>query len=170
MATPDDAPLVLTLSVAADTQARFEALRRRHFPAGRNLVPAHATLFHALPPDGAEIVAEALAPFGTAAFAVRVAGLRSLGRGVAFVLESAPLRERRSAVRRALAERLTRQDASAWHPHVTIQNKVAPREASDLLAFLAADFMPFDTEAAGIHLWRYLGGPWSPVLSITLRS
>ena len=54
MAAAEDGhdPLILTLMLDAGTQAWLEALRRAHFPPGRNLVPAHVTLFHALP--GAE--------------------------------------------------------------------------------------------------------------------
>jgi hypothetical protein len=53
-------PLVLTLGLDAIATARFEALRRAHFPPDRLVVGAHLTLFHALPgqhePDVAERV------------------------------------------------------------------------------------------------------------------
>lgn len=45
--TPD--PLILTLAMDPDTFARFDGLRRRHFPEALNRIPAHATLFHHLP-------------------------------------------------------------------------------------------------------------------------
>ena len=45
-------PLILTLALDGATFAPLDALRRPHFPPERNLVPAHLTLFHALP--GAE--------------------------------------------------------------------------------------------------------------------
>ena len=165
---PDTAPLVLTLRLADPTQSRFEALRVRHFPPGRNKVPAHATLFHALPADATDTVAEALAPFGSARFPVRVTGVRSLGRGVAFTLESAALAERRAAVARRLAGRLTRQDAAPWRPHVTVQNKVTAADAASLLAALSRTFEPFDAQAAALHLWAYRGGPWEHVLTVPL--
>ena len=44
-----DAPLILTLAFDEATFARFDGLRRRHFPDALNLIPAHATLFHHLP-------------------------------------------------------------------------------------------------------------------------
>ncbi len=132
------------------------------------MVPAHATLFHALPSDGQADVEAALAPFGTATFPVRVSGIRSLGRGVAFTLESTPLAERRAAVARRFADRLTRQDASPWRPHVTVQNKVSAAAAASLLASLAAHFEPVDTAAAALHLWAYRGGPWDHVLTVPL--
>ena len=42
-------PLVVTLALDDDAQARLDALRRTHFPSDRNVVPAHVSLFHALP-------------------------------------------------------------------------------------------------------------------------
>ena len=29
-----------------------------------------------------------------------------------------------------------------------------------MLATLQADFAPYDVQADGLALWRYLGGPW----------
>jgi hypothetical protein len=42
-------PLIVTLKLDADTFARFERLRREHFPAKLNHLSAHLTLFHHLP-------------------------------------------------------------------------------------------------------------------------
>ncbi|NJM07417.1 2'-5' RNA ligase family protein [Candidatus Gracilibacteria bacterium] len=42
-------PLILTVLLDEDTFRRFDGLRRTHFPPQRNLIPAHITLFHALP-------------------------------------------------------------------------------------------------------------------------
>ena len=43
------APLIVTLLVDDDAQQHFDALRSEHFPAERNYLRAHVTLFHALP-------------------------------------------------------------------------------------------------------------------------
>lgn len=126
-------------------------------------MPAHATLFHALPGEAEDDVRAALAACGSAPFAVRVAGVRMLGRGVAFELRSDELARRRRAIAACFAGRLTRQDAAPWHPHVTVQNKVAPETARALHAGLAAGFTPWTADAAAFELWRYLGGPWAPV-------
>lgn len=42
-------PLIVTLALDEQAQARFDALRSRHFPPDRNVLDAHVTLFHALP-------------------------------------------------------------------------------------------------------------------------
>lgn len=68
------------------------------------------------------------------------------------------------AVRAELARRwsrwLTRQDAQPFSAHVTVQNKVAPAAAQALVGELRAGFSPWTLTATGVHVWRYLDGPW----------
>ncbi len=161
---PDHDPLILTLMLDAGTQAWLDALRRAHFPPERNLVPAHVTLFHALPADGLDAVIAALAEEcrGAAPSAVRIGPPRFLGRGVALSV-AAPAVE---ALRARLAARwrawLSPQDKQGWRPHATIQNKVAPERARALHAELAAGLPAREGRAEGLLLWRYRGGPWEP--------
>ena len=156
-----DAPLILTLALHADDQARFERLRRLHFPPGRNLIPAHATLFHHLPGPQIEAVQDAIeARCAVPPFSVAVAGLRFLGRGVAYALESPQLTALRAGLAREWDGWLTPQDRQGYRPHVTVQNKASPDTARALHANLQAAFAPFTIRAEGLDLWRYLGGPW----------
>ena len=159
------APLILTLALDASSTACFEALRQEHFPPERNLVPAHLTLFHHLPGDQiADIVAETTAACRErAAFPIEATGLRFLGRGVAYTVESAELTTLRASHARAWAPWLTPQDRQPFRPHVTVQNKAAPAEARALLERLSAGFAPFPVRAEGLLPWRYLGGPWEGV-------
>lgn len=159
----DDRPLILTALLDDATQARFDDLRERHFPAGRNHLAAHLTLFHALPGDAAaELATDLTAATDRAPMTARVTGLRLLGRGVAFTLDCPEL----TALRRGVAERwrprLTRQDAGKADLHVTVQNKVTPAAARALHDDLAAGFAPWDAGVPGLALWRYDGGPWEP--------
>jgi 2'-5' RNA ligase len=158
------APLILTLLLDPASQSRFDALRRAHFPPERNLLAAHVTLFHALPGDAEQQVRADLAELARRSpFPVGVTGLRSLGRGVAYVLESGEL----AALHRELAARwrdhLTTQDRQPLRAHVTVQNKVPPETARTLLGQLHEHFTPYEAQAEGLALWRYLGGPWEPV-------
>ncbi len=161
-------PLIVTLSLASPIQERFEALRRQWFPSGRNQVPAHITLFHALPDDEAE-AARAIAQTGRTGFDLDITGLRLLGRGVAYTIAAPELNARRGAVARHFAGRLTRQDSAPFRPHITVQNKVEPDEARSLHAQLSAGFTPQRVRAAAIHLWRYLDGPWEELLTLDLH-
>jgi hypothetical protein len=159
------APLILSAVLDAPVQQRLDALRRAHFPAERNHLDAHVTLFHHLP--GAELDAVA-AEIGAAvrrrsAPLVDVTGLRSLGRGVAVTLTSPELARFRADLARTWEPWLTAQDRTKRDLHVTVQNKVSPQEARALLAELAAGFVPERTCAVALALWRYRGGPWEPV-------
>ena len=166
------APLILTLMLAPGDQARFEALRRAHFPSEHNVISAHVTLFHHLPGLDREAIEHVL---GLAAglhapFEVEVRGLRSLGRGVAFELHSAELSKLRAGLASAWHDALTAQDRQGFRPHVTIQNKVTPEAARSLLAQMQAVFSPFGIGATGLSLWRYLGGPWEAVAAYPFQS
>jgi 2'-5' RNA ligase len=158
-------PLILTLVIDDGAFAYFDELRRRHFPPKRNLLPAHLTLFHALPGnDESEIVRDiAAACRSQAAIRLVVTGLRSLGRGVAFNLESAELDALRDRLAQGWRSRLTAQDRQKHRPHVTVQNKVDPSDARTLLAELQTGFAPFAATGEGLALWQYRGGPWEPV-------
>ena len=163
------APLVVTLAVDDASQQRIDALRRAHFPPERNVVPAHVSLFHALPGDAVdEVLRDTVSGVGEA-FPVEVTGLRSLGRGCALVLSSPELLALRGRLAAAWEPWLTPQDRQKNAPHVTVQNKVTPERARALLRELQADFVPYGVRATGLALWRYLGGPWEAVGSWPLR-
>ena len=145
--------------------AWFDGLRRAHYPAERNQLPAHLTMFHHLAPSLAEELKRRLAgeTHRTRPPSARLAGLISLGQGVAFRIESPGLADIRDRLADAFAPMLTPQDAAGWRPHVTIQNKVAPAEAKALQRVLEADFTPRPVQIAGLASWWYRGGPWAPL-------
>jgi 2'-5' RNA ligase len=164
------APLILTLLLGDEAQRRFDRLRAEHFPAERNHLAAHVTLFHALPGEHVDEVRRDLAAVSDRpSFDVAVSGLRFLGRGVAYVLESAELDGLRGRLAGTWAPWLTRQDRQRHSPHVTVQNKVDPEVARALHERLRAEFTPWSVRARGLGLWRYLGGPWAPVAEAPFR-
>lgn len=155
-------PLVLTLALDGASFARLDALRRRHFPPERNHVPAHLTLFHALPGNEEASVVRDLAAACRVQrrFTLSATGWTSLGRGTALSVSAPELLALRQSLAREWRDWLTAQDSARIAPHVTIQNKVAPPEANALLRELRAGFVPFEMHGEGLLLWRYLGGPW----------
>jgi 2'-5' RNA ligase superfamily len=159
------APLILTLGLDPAAFARLDAARRAHFPPARNLIPAHLTLFHALPGEQEPAIAAVLEAEAAAvpSIGLRVAGLRFLGRGVAYSVESAPLAALRARLAARFAPWLDAQDRQGWRPHVTVQNKVAPEVARATLRALEAGFAPWAARSESLLLWRYLGGPWEAV-------
>lgn len=162
-------PLILTLKMDSATQEHFNRLREAHFPPERNHLQAHLTLFHALPGEQTPSIVSDLQEVcrSREAITLEVAGLRFLGKGVAYDLRSPEF----EALRRELSNRwvhwLGPQDSHRIKPHVTIQNKVSPERARALYNDLQASFAPFEVRGEGLSLWRYVGGPWEPVGSFT---
>ncbi|MFL6843431.1 MAG: 2'-5' RNA ligase family protein [Allosphingosinicella sp.] len=145
-------------------------MRRDHYPPELNRVPAHLTLFRHLPPGVEGELARRLAAYAaTPAPRAEIAGVMDLGGGTALRVESEGLEDIRYDLALALHGLLTPQDSAPWRPHVTIQNKVEPKEAKQLQARLRAGFERRPLAIRGLGMWRYLGGPWEPVKSWTFR-
>ena len=72
----------------------------------------------------------------------RLAGPYSLGRGVAYRIDSPGVTAIRARLAEAFAGLLTPQDQAGWRAHVTVQNKVEPAAAKALLAELSRGFTP----------------------------
>ncbi|MEM8696173.1 MAG: 2'-5' RNA ligase family protein [Pseudomonadota bacterium] len=158
----EPAPIIVSALFGGDDFAYLDGLRRAHFPPDRNVIDAHLTLFHHLPPSIAPELKRRLADETRAisAPAARLGGLMSLGRGVAFRIESPELEAIRDRLADAFAGLLTPQDQQGWRPHVTIQNKVAPADAKRSFADLSRDFRPRRLAISGLASWYYRGGPW----------
>ncbi len=156
------APLVVTLAIDPVAQGRFDRERAEFFPPGRTQVGAHVSLFHAVPGDRVDAVVDDLAAAAARApFAVVVEDVMPLGRGVAYRLVSAKLSDLHRGLQARWWNTLTAQDRQGLRAHVTVQNKVQPEVARATLAALRARFEPFVTDARGLLLWRYDGGPWT---------
>ena len=159
------APIILTALFGAADQAFFDAQRQAHFPPERNQLDAHLTMFHHLPPGSAGEVRHRLVQEtrGVPAPAARMAGVFSLGRGVAYRIDSPGLAAIRARLADAFHGLLTPQDQAGWRAHVTVQNKVTPAEAKATLAQLQAGFVARPVVIAGLAAWWYRGGPWEPI-------
>ncbi len=157
-------PLVLTLGVDEASQGRLEAERRRYYPARLNRIPAHVSLFHALPGEEERSVGEELASLAAteAPFAVEVYDLMRLGRGVAYSVRAPELARLHARLRAAWLPWLSPQDRQGFRPHVVVQNKADPGEARGLYERLSASFRPWTIKAESLLLWYYEGGPWTP--------
>jgi hypothetical protein len=159
------APIIVTALFGAADQAFLDAQRRAYFPPERNQLAAHLTLFHHLPPSGAaelrqRLVAETR---GVRPPRARLAGVISLGRGVAYRIESPELEAIRVRLADGFRGLLTPQDQAGWRAHVTVQNKVEPAEARALLGQLQAAFVARPLAIVGLGAYWYRGGPWEPL-------
>lgn len=163
-------PLIVTADFAPPDYAWLEGLRRAHYPAELNRVPVHLTMFQGLPPSALEDVKHQLAlhsrrppPRAT------IAGLMLFNEGVAFRVVSDELDATRDSIADHFHGLLSGPDAAGWRPHITIQNKVAPRQARALLGELERDFRPRPLGIAGLSVHRYRGGPWETVGTYRFR-
>ena len=155
-------PLILSCGFDAPGFSRMQAVRQEHFPKDRNHIPAHLTLFHALPGGMRDRIEETLAETAAATppLPYRVTGIMSLGRGSAFDIEARGLKRLHKALQDHWSDDLTAQDAQGLRPHVTIQNKVDPETAADTRARLEAGFTPWEGVITHLLLWHYDDGPW----------
>ncbi len=155
-------PLILTARIAEGDRAPFDLLRKTHFPPDRNFLDAHLTMFHRLPGEYTERIVEHLKRVAEAGSSIKaeVSGVRHLGAGVAFTIDSAALQDVRARLKEAFLPWLGPQDMQKWQPHITIQNKVSKDRADRLYQELRAEFQPYTIEITGVDLWKYLDGPW----------
>lgn len=159
------APIIVTATFGAEDAAWLNRERSEHFPAERNHLDAHLTLFHHLAPALAGELAQALVTEtkGVPPPHATITHVMTLGRGTAYRVASDEV----DAIRRSLADRfaamLLPQDAGGWRPHVTIQNKVSAAEAKALQDHLGGSFRPRPLTIRGLAAWWYRGGPWEPI-------
>lgn len=162
--------LIVTAEIAPHDLAWLDALRRQHYPAERNHLPAHLTMFHALPPSLEQEARHRLALAAARPTPpATIAGLMDLGAGVAFRVVSGDLDRIRDDLSADFHGMLSAQDSGGWRPHVTIQNKVPIRDAQALLQQLQAGFEPRPLGIRGLALHRYLGGPWEALQAWSFR-
>ncbi|CAM4052067.1 Phosphoesterase HXTX domain-containing protein [Novosphingobium lubricantis] len=155
-------PLIVTATLPAPVQAWADGLRAAHYPAQRNRVPAHVTLFQTLPGSALAEVRALLASLAQSAMPpdARLAGVMDLDTGTAVRIESPAMLALRRDIADHLHGLLTLQDSHAPRLHVTIQNKVSVAEARALQRQMAASFAPLAFAFAGLALHHYRDGFW----------
>jgi hypothetical protein len=162
--------LIVTAELGQGDFSWIEGLRRAHYPAERNRVPAHLTIFHALPPSAeSELRARLSRVVRRTPPPAAIAGLKDLGGGVAFRVVSEELDRIREELAEGLHGLLGARDSGGWRPHITIQNKVAPKVARALTDSLERSFVPRPLAIGGLGLHRYLDGPWEPLATYSFR-
>lgn len=159
------APFIVTAELPPDVLAWADALRRAHFPAERNHLAAHVTLFHALAPSLRDELKPLLVKVAAANAPphARITGLMNLDRGTALAIDCPAM----LALRQSLADRfhgaLTAQDQHVPRLHITIQNKVTADAARALHTELAQTPLARDFRFAGLGLHLYRGPHWEAV-------
>lgn len=162
--------LIVTAELGAEDFAWLDGLRRRHYPPELNQVPAHLTMFHALPPSAEpEVRARLSAVANGDRPNARIEGVMDLGGGVALRVVSPDLDRIRDHLAHDLHGLLGAQDVGGWRPHITVQNKVAPKVARALAESLQRQFALRPLSIGGLGLHRYLDGPWERIATYAFR-
>lgn len=164
MAAPNK-PIIMTAMMGKQDFAWADSLRRQYYPPERNIIPAHITLFHHLPPQALGEIKQAVVELAryNAPPDTMLQRLIHLGSGVGYQLHSPDL----LAMRMELSDRfhglLTAQDQQTPRLHITVQNKVSAKEAKMLMNRLSQDFEPRPFEIKGLALHHYMDGPWQNI-------
>jgi hypothetical protein len=163
-------PLIVTAELGRSDFGWLNELRRRHYPPERNQLSAHLTMFHAIPPSAESELRRILAAAAQLRPPpARIAGPMNLGGGVALRVASDELNAIRAEIADRLRGLLTAQDSGGWSAHITIQNKVSPRQVKILLEAVGEQFKERPIRIAGLGLHRYLGGPWETLQTYSFR-
>lgn len=152
-------------------QAWANALRREHYPADRNVVDAHITLFHHLPPASLAEIKSRLSAI-TKEYSkpdALISDVMLLVNGVAFRVLSEALMSIREELASGFQGLLIPQDQAPPRLHITIQNKVEAPRAKALHGALSHDFTPRPLAITGLGAHYYRGGPWDRIGSWTFR-
>ncbi len=152
----------MTLKMEEDVAQTLTEYRLKYFPAERNYLDAHITLFHKLPEESREVWQAELVRVAasTIPFEFSLSSVFSLGGGFAVKVESPALVTLKEKLVKSWSEFLTPQDRQKFNPHCTIQNKVAPARAREDLRKFQLEWEPRTATAQGLQLWNYLNGPW----------
>ena len=161
----ENAPIIITATMGKADQLWADSVRAAHYPAERNVVKAHITLFRHLPPlhwPEIKIRLAAIArecPLPPA----MLSDVMLLGQGVAYRVECPDLLAMRDELADGLTGLLTLQDQARPRLHITIQNKVEPAVAKALHREMSADFRPRPFAITGLSAHYYRGGPWEAI-------
>jgi len=154
---------VLTLRTTDDIAQQMQTLRRRWFPADRLKVPAHVTLFHALPESRLPQVEDLITDLArhTPQFEISTGHVQRMRKGVLVNIREGDVDVHYlfATMRDAFMPWLMEQDK--WcKAHWTIQNK---EEDQDRVEDAFWDTQRVGTVlgwATGFTLWNYNDGHW----------
>ncbi len=164
-------PFIVTAALPPEIASWAEGLRREHYPAHRNHLHAHVTMFHSFAPSLLEELKSYLPRIASqySPLEGRVTGVMDLGKGTAIALESPQLLSLRAEIADHFHGSLTDQDLYEPRPHITIQNKVTKEEARALQAALALEIEPRSFAFPALELHLYEGGPWTFIKRAAFR-
>jgi hypothetical protein len=150
---------ILTAKVDKNSQNLLNHLRAEYFPAHRNFLDAHLTLFSHYPVfDLSNPYFSHLLP--EKKMSVSFEQVFYTGMGFAVEVKSPELEVLRSQMLSLLRPAAPGVESSTNKLHVTIQSEVDPRRAINSFEAFSKTWAPVLGEIEGIEVWRPLSGPW----------
>lgn len=162
---PPPTPFIVTAQLPPGVLAWADGLRRAHYPAHRNKLPAHVTLFHSFAPSLREELRGVLARIAGEYSPphAQLDGIMPLGGGTALLIESPGMQHIRERIAEHFHGALTAQDSHPPRLHITIQNKVTVQEAQALQQVLKATLQPQKFAFRGLEMHLYRETHWEPL-------
>lgn len=149
-----DTRVIITALLDRHVEKELTLLRNNFFPKEINYLPAHVTLFHAAPLELIEKM-----DFLREPMPLTIREPVFFGRGFGVKVDCPELKNWRRELLKLLLD-FTPQDKNLNQLHVTFQNKVTPDKARKDFEQFKLIWNPIESEALGIQVWKYLGGPW----------
>lgn len=158
---------ILTMKLSDSLARSMNEMRERYFPTRLNRIPAHLTLFHALPHSQMEVLEQSIRQTSESMqpFVVSTGKPFRMRKGVGVNVDSGY--HRMKEVHRQLQMQwetfLSEQDAGGFRPHWTVMNKVDDAELVDgAFETIGRGLLERNEEgrALGLDLWRYNRGDW----------
>jgi 2'-5' RNA ligase len=158
---------VLTFKLEDSLSAPMNEMRKQYFPKRLNRIPAHLTLFRALPHSHIESLEESLSQvsLNTQPFQVTTGGPFRMRKGVGVNVDAGyqNLKEVHGQLRSQWMSFLSEQDQGGFRPHWTVMNKVdEEQEVENALGAVRKELSQSTKEgqAVGLDLWKYDRGNW----------
>jgi 2'-5' RNA ligase len=158
---------VLTLKLTDSLSVPMNRMREQYFPKKLNRIPAHLTLFHALPHSQHSSIEAGLSQLAanTKQFLVTTGKpfRMRLGVGVNVGKGYNGMKALHDNLKSHWMPHLSEQDRGGWRPHWTVMNKVnEEKKVEDAFQAIQDDVLENVREgkAVGLVLWRYDKGNW----------
>lgn len=158
---------VLTMKLDDSLSVSMNQMRKQYFPKRLNRIPAHLTLFHALPHSHIEALEESLKHLSsnTQPFQVTTGGPFRMRKGVGVNVDGGyqDLKDVHSQLRSQWMPFLSEQDQGGFRPHWTVMNKIDEEEEVEYALGAVRKELSQSTKegrAVGLDLWKYDRGNW----------
>lgn len=170
-------PLVVTAQLPREIFLWANRLREEFYPAHRDRVPAHVTLFRTLPPSAEQEIRSDLGAMARltssgdarGGISATIGRAKARGESLFLLVESPRLVDVRDGLAQRLQGLLPAQDQHRPELHITLCNGVKAKETRALERQLNVDSLVRQFRFEGLALHRYRAGHWESLALFRFR-